>query len=279
MENRYSYAGKRVVVTGAASGIGEATARVVADLGAEVVALDIREAKGPVKEWIETNLASKDSIDASVRRIGEPVHALFNCAGLPGPPFSALETMLVNFAGLRHLTDSLLAAMKPGAAIASVSSVAGMGYARKLAQLKPLLDTRGFDDARRFCEEHPEVANGYQAAKECLVAWTQMRAKDLGKRGIRINCTCPGITETPMMNHFDALVGRDWMEAHLQGFLGRNSRPDEQAWALAFLGSDAASFVSGTTLFVDAGYSGALMVGAVQPPPPSPKVVAAKGRA
>jgi NAD(P)-dependent dehydrogenase (short-subunit alcohol dehydrogenase family) len=272
MDHRLSYTGKRVVVTGAASGIGQATAGVVAGLGATVVALDVREAKG--FSWIETNLAKKASIDEAIRRIGDPVDALFNCAGLPGPPFSDHETMLVNFVGLRHLSESLAERMKPGSAVASVSSVAGMGYLRHLAQLKPLLESNGFDEASQWCQDNPAIANGYPAAKESVIAWTQTRAKTLGARGIRINCISPGITETPMLAQFDALVGRDWMETHMQGFLGRNSRPDEQAWALAFLNSDAASFVSGANLFVDAGYSGALSVGVVPPPPPPPKVVA-----
>jgi NAD(P)-dependent dehydrogenase (short-subunit alcohol dehydrogenase family) len=267
-----SYEGKRVVVTGAASGIGEATALVARGLGAEVVALDVREVKVPGARWIRTDLSQRASIDDAVRAIGEPVHALFNCAGVPGPPtFSEVDTMLVNFIGLRHLSESLVERMKPGCAIASVSSVAGMGYLRHLAQLKPLLEATDFDEARRFCEKNPEIANGYAAAKECVIAWTQMRAKPFGARGVRINCTCPGITETPMLAQFGDLVGRDWMETHLQGFLGRNSRPDEQAWALAFLNSEAASYVNGTCLYADAGYAGALTVGAISPPPPSPK--------
>jgi NAD(P)-dependent dehydrogenase (short-subunit alcohol dehydrogenase family) len=88
MENKFSYAGKRVVVTGVASGIGEATARVVQGLGADVLSLDVREAR--VGTFLETNLASRDAIDAAIQSIGEPVHALFNCAGLAGPPFSTL---------------------------------------------------------------------------------------------------------------------------------------------------------------------------------------------
>src|SRR5262249_7518090 len=156
---------------------------------------------------------SRASIDDAVGRLADrPVDALINCAGLPGPPFSDLETMLVNFVGLRHLSETLAERMRPGAAIASVSSVAGMGYMRRLAQLKPLLETLDFDAARKWCEENPKVANGYPAAKECVIAWTQMRAKPFGERGLRINCVSPGITETPMLEKFDDLVGRDWME-------------------------------------------------------------------
>src|SRR5262249_35265005 len=157
VRDRFSYAGKRVVVTGAASGIGEATALLVGELGADVVALDLRQPKAVRGTWLEVNLTSQASIDAALARLGEPVDALFNCAGLPGPPFSSLDTMLVNFVALRYVSESLAARMKPGSAIASVSSLGGMGYLRKLAQLKPLLETTSFDEARTWCEQHPEV--------------------------------------------------------------------------------------------------------------------------
>src|SRR5207247_2508041 len=88
--NRLSYAAKRVVVTGAASGIGAATARLVAELGAMVVVLDVKKPAEGAGEWIETNLASRESIDVAVARIGDlgkKIDAVFNCAGLPGPPF------------------------------------------------------------------------------------------------------------------------------------------------------------------------------------------------
>ena len=74
----------------------------------------------------EMLLAGGNAIDAAVAETGEPVDVLFNCAGLPGPPFSDLDTMLVNFVGLRHLSEALAAKMKPGSAIASVVSVAGI---------------------------------------------------------------------------------------------------------------------------------------------------------
>ncbi len=259
------YKGKRVVVSGAASGIGAATARIAAELGAQVTGLDVKKAN--TAEFIEVNLMDRASIDAAVKRLGPSVDVLFNCAGVQGPPFSNLETMLVNFIGLRHLTESLLPRIGKGGAIVSVASLAGQGYQRNLKNLNEFLATPGFDEARAWCESHGDIANGYSFSKESVVAYTLMRAKDFGGRGVRINCTSPGITETPLLPRFEALVGKEWMETYLQGFLGRNAKAEEQAQPLLFLGSDAASYVSGANLFVDAGYSGALQTGQIQPPP------------
>jgi NAD(P)-dependent dehydrogenase (short-subunit alcohol dehydrogenase family) len=270
---KLSYRGKRVVVTGAASGIGEATARIISKLEGEVIALDVKDVSAPVKDLVRANLADKASIDDAVKKIGGPVHALINCAGLPGPPFTNLETMLVNFIGLRHLSESLAGLMPPGGAIASVASVAGAGYLKNMSNILRFLANKTFDEARAFCEANSEVANGYRFAKEALIVYTMKRAKDLGAKGIRINCISPGVTETPMLPKFHALVTKAWMETHLQGFLGRNSRADEQAWPLVFVCSDLASFMSGTNIFVDAGHTGALMTGEIPPPPPPPMPV------
>lgn len=60
------------------------------------------------------------------------VFALFNCAGVPSPPFAARDTVLINFSGLRYLTEGLMPRMEQGAAIASIASTAGMGWQAKL---------------------------------------------------------------------------------------------------------------------------------------------------
>src|SRR5947209_1001484 len=117
-----SYQDKRVVVTGAASGIGAATAKLVAQLGGQVTGVDIKESD--TERFVEANLMDLQSINAAAKQIGD-VDALFNCAGVQGPPFSNLDTMLVNFIGLRHLTELLLQRMPPGSAIVSVASLAG----------------------------------------------------------------------------------------------------------------------------------------------------------
>jgi NAD(P)-dependent dehydrogenase (short-subunit alcohol dehydrogenase family) len=265
-----SFRGKRVIITGAASGIGEASARIVSKLEGEIYALDKREVKAPVKAFIETDLTNRASIDAAVRAIGGPVHALLNCAGLPGPPFSNLDTMLVNFIGLRHLVESVVPSMPEGGAISSIASVAGAGWMKTMPDILRLLATSTFEEARAFSEANPEIANGYRFAKECLIVYTMKRARSLGEKRIRINCVSPGVTETPMLERFHALVTKEWMDEHQRGFLGRNSRPEEQAWPLVFAASDLASFMSGANIYVDAGLTGALMTGEAKPAPPPP---------
>src|SRR6187397_78628 len=108
MDDVLGYRDASVVVTGAASGMGAAAARILVDLGAKVTAIDIKPTDVDVERHVEVDLRDRAAIDDAVTSIGEPVNALFSCAGLPGPPFSELDTMLVNFVGARHLAHSLV---------------------------------------------------------------------------------------------------------------------------------------------------------------------------
>src|SRR6185369_5768513 len=105
------YAGKHVVVSGAASGMGQATAHILVDLGAEVTALDIKPTTAPVARALEIDLRDRAVIEQVAAQIDGPVDGLFSCAGLPGPPFSELDTMIVNFVGARHLAEQLVPKM------------------------------------------------------------------------------------------------------------------------------------------------------------------------
>ena len=97
---RAPYEGRRVVVTGCASGMGQETARQLVDLGAHVVGLDLREPSVPVKEFCAVDLSDPASIDAAVSAIGGPVHGLFNVAGI-SPGRAPLKVIAVNFLGTR----------------------------------------------------------------------------------------------------------------------------------------------------------------------------------
>ena len=265
MDNVLGYAGKRVIVSGAASGMGAATTALLVELGAEVHAVDIKKPDTTgLASFTETDLREPAEIDAAVRRIGKIVDCLFNCAGLPNT-FSNLDVMLVNFCGLRHLTETVIPNMVEGGAIASIASSAGIGWLMNMDVLGELLATPDSAAARAWCEEHPrEIANGYGVSKEAINAYTAFRSFPLAARRIRMNCLNPGPTDTPMMPEFEKAVGKEYMD-NFPVPLGRHAVADEQAWPLVFLNSPRASFVTGVQLDADGGFRSGLSTGRIDP--------------
>src|ERR1700740_2963104 len=110
MSDWLSYKNKRVVITGCFSGMGEATARLLLSLGAEVHGLDYKDSSLPFASFTNVDLRDPASIEAAVNKIGGKVDPLFNCAGLP-QTFPAMDVMKVNFLGTRHLTETVLPLM------------------------------------------------------------------------------------------------------------------------------------------------------------------------
>ena len=155
MDDALQY-GKRVVVTGCAPGMGAATAQILVDLGAEVIGLDVKPTEVPRREFLSVDLGDTASIDAAVAAIEGPVHAMFSCAGLPGPPFSDLDTVLVNFVGARHLIESLVPKMPGRRRRSCVASNAGLGWQQELASLMPLVRRTASTPAKAWCEANPE---------------------------------------------------------------------------------------------------------------------------
>jgi NAD(P)-dependent dehydrogenase (short-subunit alcohol dehydrogenase family) len=259
------YEGKRVVVTGAASGMGAATAQILVDLGAEVHAIDIKkpEVTG-LASYSECDLSKPEQIDTTVGKIGSVVNALFNCAGLPNT-FPNLDVMLVNFCGLRHITEAFIPKMIEGSAISCIASTAGIGWLMNMELLGSLLATPDFGAARAWCEAHPnELMNAYGLSKEAINAYTAMRSFTLAQQGIRINCVNPGPTDTPMMPEFEKAVGKKFMD-EFPVPLGRHAVAVEQAWPLVFLNSPRCSFVTGTQFECDGGFKGAMFTGQIDP--------------
>ena len=262
MTSVWSYEGMRVVVSGGGgAGMGAATVRELADLGAEIHVLDLKEPPIGVAGYHPVDLRDPDAIAGAVDAIGGPIHALFNCAGLPGGRFSDLDTMTVNFAAMRHLTDLVVGHMGEGAAIASISSGAGAGWQTSIDKWMPLVTCEGWDETVKWLEDHPgEIASGYAPSKEAIIVWTIWRSFELGKLGIRINCTSPGPTDTPMMPDFEDQVGKAFMDKYPIP-LGRRQTPEEQAYPLIFLNSKAASAITGENVLTDGGTIGAFAVG------------------
>ena len=262
MSDLLGYKGKRVIVTGCFSGMGEATAKLLLSLGAEVHGLDYKDSALPLASFHNVDLRDPASIDAAVAGIGGKVDALFNCAGLP-QSFPAMDVMKVNFIGLRHLTEQVLPLMGPGGAIVSIASTGGMGWSRRIPTNMEFVTTKGFDAAIAWCESNMDtVKEGYSFSKENVIVWTQFMGAHLIKKGIRINCTLPSPTQTPMMAAFEATSGKDVVAAAAEP-MGRYSTPEEQAAGLVLINSDLASIVNGVVFPVDGGFMGGVATGQV----------------
>jgi len=194
----FRYDGKRVVVSGGGGGgMGAATVEALHELGAEIHVLDLRKPPIEVASYHEVDLRDPEAIDAAIDAVDGTVHALFNCAGVPGPPFfTDVDTMLVNFAAPQHLARLVVPRMTDGGAICTISSAAGAGWLMHIEQWKPLAAAESFAEAKAWIESHPdEIAGGYAPSKEAVIVWTQYASLDLGP-SVRINCISPGATQT-----------------------------------------------------------------------------------
>jgi NAD(P)-dependent dehydrogenase (short-subunit alcohol dehydrogenase family) len=134
-----------------------------------------------------------------------------------------------------------------------------------LPLLTELLSKRSYEEAVKWCEENKDdVKEGYTLSKEAIIVWTMQASQRLIKQGIRINCTLPGPTQTPMMKHFEATTAASVLDTAMQP-INRLSTPEEQAAALVFLNSDAASYINGVALPVDGGFISGITMGEIRP--------------
>jgi NAD(P)-dependent dehydrogenase (short-subunit alcohol dehydrogenase family) len=258
IDELWRYDGRRAVVTGCASGIGEHVVRQLTQLGADVVGLDKRRPAFEINDFHEVDLVDPGSIDRAVASIGGPVDALFNVAGVSSGIGDPPLVVTINFLGLRHVTEALIPKMAAGASIVSVSSLAAAAYREHLRTVAPLLNTATMQEGIDWCHSHPDelAGGGYQLSKEAIILYTMRSATPLGARGIRINCTGPGVTETPILDQLRTAYGQGFLD-DIPKPLGRVSDPAEQASVLLFLNSRAASYISGQVVWVDGGNVGA----------------------
>ncbi len=237
--------------------MGEAAARELVRLGAEVHGVDIKESPVSLASFQTVDLRDSSQIDKALEQIGDDIDASFYCAGLPGT-FPPLEVMQVNFIHMRYWTYEVAKRMGKGGALAVIASTAGHGWADRRDDIQELMETPDAAAAFRWCEEHLDiVADGDLFSKMCTQYFTMRSAADLIRRGIRINCVNPAPTESPMMKDFEATAPPALINAWAEP-IGRRAQPVEMALPLIFLNSDAAGFISGHNLHVDGGWAGSI---------------------
>jgi NAD(P)-dependent dehydrogenase (short-subunit alcohol dehydrogenase family) len=263
---QFRYDGKRVLVVGGATGMGAATAKAAAALGAEVVVMDYAPVTYQAARVVTVDLRHRESIDAAIGEIGGPIDALFSAAGVADGP----DLMRINFIGHRHLIERMLAdgRLARGAAICFISSVAGIGWENDLPRLLEFLQTPDFESAEAWVAAHePEGIIHYGFSKQAINAYVATQAYPLLSRGVRINAICPGPTDTPL-----ARANADLWLTFAQDYRDSTGcdvhTPEQMANAMIFLNSDAACGISGVTLLVDYGHVMSSLTGSFAPGKP-----------
>lgn len=248
---------KTYVVSGAASGIGAATAALLRERGGRVITVDRHDAD--VVADLATP-AGREQAVAGVRALTDVVHGLVPAAGLGG--FTGVDPALVtsvNFFGavglVRGLHPQLAAAGAAGGAavvLLASNSITGMpGWTVGVAT-ECLRDD---EDAARALAATVEAVMVYPATKAALAWWARregVRPEWIGA-GIRINSIAPGKIATPMAAQLAADPVFGPLGDAYPTAIGRDGRPDEIAQPIAFLLSEAASLMVGTCLYVDGG--------------------------
>jgi 2-dehydro-3-deoxy-L-rhamnonate dehydrogenase (NAD+) len=250
--------GRVALVTGAGSGIGEASAIRFAQEGAAVMCADVNEEgaqntaasiaeHGGSAAALKLDVTDQDAVKGALAKTVDDLgglDVLFNNAGIGGGDQTWDQTINVNLSGvyygLKHGGQML--ARRGGGVIINTASVAG------------LVGLTGANPVDLTTDELPEGAGAYVAAKHGVSGMTKQFAITFGPYNVRVNAIAPGYIYTPMT----ALI-RELPEAeeYLKTLhpIGRLGRPEEIASAAAFLASDDASFITGVVLPVDGGYT------------------------
>lgn len=251
MQRYLDLTGRIALVTGASSGIGAATAVTLADLGAHVAIGYQRNRKGAedTRDRIVADGGAAIVIAADVRRAAE-VRALVDRATAELGPIDILVNnagSLVARLGIRELTeerlDEILALNLKSAVLASQAVAASM-IERRRGAIVNVVSIAGHTGGG-------PGAGAYAASKAALAAHTKSLAKELAPHGVRVNAIAPGVIDTPFHEVFST---PEMIRSFVSTIpLGRVGTPAECATVIAFLASDAASYIVGETIDVNGG--------------------------
>src|SRR3954453_6292556 len=189
MSSLFSYEGKRVVVTGAATGVGAALLDVLAELGAaHVTVLDVKPPTGPHDRYLETNLSDEGAVEGAIQQLSEPIDTLFNNAGVAdtSPPRTVIG---VNFLALRALSEGLLDRIPEGGAIVNTASTAGGQWATHIEQINEVLAIEEWDALLDWCDTNVSGlgVQPYFFSKELVQVYTMQSSHPTIRRGVRTN--------------------------------------------------------------------------------------------
>jgi Dehydrogenases with different specificities (related to short-chain alcohol dehydrogenases) len=248
-----SLQGKTIVVTGTSSGIGGEVAKLARFQGAKVIGVDRNDPNLTLDGFVKADLGTVTAIDAAVAQLPERIDGLCNIAGVPGTADGDLVAR-VNYLGLRHLTQAVLARIPPGGSIVNVASVLGAEWPSRVAAHKELAATGSFEAGTHWLRDHPvPYATCYQYFKEALIVWSATQSqKWFLEKGLRMNCVAPGPVFTPILPDFISMLSPERVEADTSRML-RPGFADEIAPVITWLCSDAARWISGANIPVDGG--------------------------
>lgn len=250
--NVLNYDGRVALVTGAGSGIGQASALGFAELGAKVAVLDRDEQAGnqtlaAIKEaggeavFIQTDVTDEKSVAAAVaetvRRFGR-LDVAHNNAGISPDTGTTVDCT-------RELWDQIFAVNVTGIWLSMKYEIEAMRASGGGA----IMNTGSVSSLRAA----PQIS-AYVASKHAVLGLTKVTALEYAKEGIRVNVVCPGLTATPMLEK-KAADGYFRIEDAVAASvpMDRLGRPEEIAAAVIWACSDAASYLTGATLSVDGG--------------------------
>jgi NAD(P)-dependent dehydrogenase (short-subunit alcohol dehydrogenase family) len=245
---------KVIVVTGCSSGIGRDTAKLIKQLGGDVIGVDRNKTEDYVDELYLADMSDRRTIKALVNALPGRIDGIANSAGLP-PTRPADLVLKVNLVGLKYFTTLMIDKLNNNASIVNLASLAGFGWPQSIEAIKAS-EHLAFEDVERFIHDYNitnEGGRSYFFSKEALVVWTMKNRWTWRDRGIRINAVSPGPVDTPIMPDFKKTLGKRAEEDFAVN--DRPGRPEDIAPVVCFMLSDMTHWFRGANLMLDGGMS------------------------